>query len=99
VLNVPYARGGTAAAIAAALHAQGFALWGLSPSGRTDIRAVAPAPRMALLTGTEGEGLPPDILDSIRTARIAQAPGLDSLNAATATGIALFSIASAMGRV
>jgi tRNA G18 (ribose-2'-O)-methylase SpoU len=99
VLKVPYARGGGTAEVVAALQEQGFALWGLSPSGRTDMRAIAPAPRIALLTGTEGEGLPPDILASIQTARIAQAPGLDSLNAATATGIALFSIASAMGRV
>jgi tRNA G18 (ribose-2'-O)-methylase SpoU len=54
---------------------------------------------MALLTGTEGAGLPPAILASIETARIPQAPGLDSLNAATATGIALFTLASAMARV
>jgi tRNA G18 (ribose-2'-O)-methylase SpoU len=99
VLKVPYARGGATAGIVAALHAAGFALWGLSPSGSTDLRTVAPAVRMALLTGTEGDGLPQDILASIRTARIAQAPGLDSLNAATATGIALYSIATAMGRV
>ena len=99
VLKVPYIRSGTAATVISALHEKGFALWGLSPSGRTDIRTVAPAPRMALLTGTEGEGLPAAILSSIETARIPQAPGLDSLNAATATGIALFALASAMGRV
>lgn len=99
VLKVPYIRGGTSAEIIAALHEAGFALWGLSPSGRTDLRAIVPSPRIALLTGTEGEGLPPKILASIETARIAQAPGLDSLNAATATGIALFAIASAMQRL
>lgn len=99
VLKVPYARHGTASEMITALLAGGFTLWGLSPSGRTDIRNIPPAQRMALLTGTEGEGLPGHILDSLETARIAQAPGLDSLNAATATGIALHAISSAMGRV
>jgi tRNA G18 (ribose-2'-O)-methylase SpoU len=99
VLSIPYMRDGSTAEIITKLNAAGFSLWGLSPSGETDIRAIAPAERMALLTGTEGEGLPPSILASIRTARIAQAPGLDSLNAATATGIALFEIASVMGRI
>lgn len=99
VLKMPYALGGTATGIISALHDNDFALWGLSPSGAADIRSVSPSPRMALLTGTEGEGLPRSILASIRTARIAQAPGFDSLNAATATGIALFSIASRMERL
>lgn len=99
VLKVPYALGDTTKDMITALHARRFTLWGLSPRGETDIRAIPPSQRMALLTGTEGEGLPPGILASVRTARIAQAPGLDSLNAATATGIALFSVASAMGRL
>jgi len=99
VLKVPYAISTSTQELVAALRQQGFALWGLSPRGEMDIRAIATSPRMALLTGTEGEGLPTEIIDTIRTARIAQAPGLDSLNAATATGIALHAIASAMGRI
>jgi tRNA G18 (ribose-2'-O)-methylase SpoU len=99
VLKVPYVLGGAISEIIAAVHDQDFALWGLSPSGITDIRSIAPTARMALLTGTEGEGLPQPVLAAIQTARIAQAPGLDSLNAATATGIALFTIASRMGRL
>jgi tRNA G18 (ribose-2'-O)-methylase SpoU len=99
VLKVPYAQAGSTADVISGLNAAGFALWGLSPAGRTDIRAIPPALRMALLTGTEGEGLPQAVLASVNTARIPQAPGLDSLNAATATGLALFSLASAMGRL
>lgn len=99
VLKVPYAISASTQELVAALRQQGFALWGLSPRGATDIRAIPTSPRMALLTGTEGEGLPSEIMGSIRTARIAQAPGLDSLNAATATGIALHAIASAMDRI
>jgi len=99
VLRLPYARQGSIEAMLSALSACGFHLWGLSPAGSTDIRNIQPSPRLALLTGTEGEGLPQAILKSIRTASIPQAPGLDSLNAGTATGIALFAMASAMKRI
>lgn len=99
VLKVPYARGGGIEDNLGALVARGYEVWTLSPSGVTDIRSVTAAPRMALATGTEGDGLPPAILSAFRSARIAQAPGLDSLNAATATGIALYQIASAQGRI
>jgi tRNA G18 (ribose-2'-O)-methylase SpoU len=54
---------------------------------------------MALLTGAEGEGLPPEVMKAVSTARIPQAPGLDSLNAGVATGVALFAVASAMRRI
>ena len=99
VLKVPYAREGSIEAMLSALSARGFEIWGLSPSGSVDIRDIRSAPRLALLTGTEGEGLPQPVLQSIRTAAIPQAAGLDSLNAGTATGIALFTMASAMKRV
>lgn len=99
VLRLPYAREGSVTNLLTAIHEAGFTLWGLSPRGAVDIREIVPGPRAALMTGTEGEGLPPDILASMQTARVPQAPGLDSLNAGMATGVALFSIASAMGRI
>ncbi|MBX9455145.1 MAG: RNA methyltransferase [Rhizobium sp.] len=99
VLQVPYAREGSIETMLATLSEGGFQLWGLSPSGSTDIREISPAPRIALVTGTEGEGLPQTILEAIRTASIPQSPRLDSLNAGTATGIALFAMSSAMGRI
>ena len=99
VLRLPYARQGSAEGMLNALTAAGFQIWGLSPAGAADIRDIRPAQRLALLTGTEGEGLPRPILQTIHTAAIPQAPGLDSLNAGTATGIALFAIASAMKRI
>jgi tRNA G18 (ribose-2'-O)-methylase SpoU len=98
VLHVPYARGGSVSDLVSSLVATGFEVWGLSPAGRTDVRAISPSPKTALLTGSEGHGLPPALMEKIRTASIAQVPGLDSLNAATATGIALYQIASAKGR-
>ncbi|RDJ10377.1 TrmH family RNA methyltransferase [Rhizobium grahamii] len=99
VLSVPYQRQGTGLDILTRLAANGFAIWTLSPRGETDIRAIPPADRMALVVGTEGEGLPPVVLERFNSARIPQSEGLDSLNVATATGIALFAMASAVKRI
>lgn len=99
VLTTPYAREGGAADRLAALAEAGFAIWALSPSGGTEISAIPASPRMALVMGTEGEGLPKAILERFHTARIAQMPGLDSLNVGTASGIALYSLARTMGRL
>lgn len=99
VLSVPHRRGGKALDLLLALAERGFAIWTLSPHGKTDIRAIPASARMALVVGTEGEGLPEALLARFQSARIPQSAELDSLNAATATGIALFSMASAMGRI
>ena len=99
VLTVPYARQGRAEDVLGALAQSGFEIWALSPSGTVEIGAIAPGRRVALVMGTEGEGLPAAILARFRSARIAQAPGLDSLNVGTASGIALYAIARAMGRL
>jgi tRNA G18 (ribose-2'-O)-methylase SpoU len=99
VLTLPFAREGTVGELIEHLQAAGFVVWGLSPRGETDITAIPPAPRTALLVGTEGEGLPEAILSAIRTARIRQRPGLDSLNVAMAAGIALHQVASINGRI
>jgi tRNA G18 (ribose-2'-O)-methylase SpoU len=63
------------------------------------LEAVA-APRVALLVGHEGEGLSAAALaHATRRVRIAMAPGADSLNAATAAGIALHHAARACGTI
>ncbi len=99
VLTVPYARQDSAEALLGALADAGFEIWALSPAGAVEIGAIAPGRRVALVMGTEGEGLPAAILQRFRSARIAQAPGLDSLNVGTASGIALYALARAMGRL
>lgn len=99
VLSVPFSRGLGAEAMLKGLAEAGFEIWGLSPRGAVPVAGIAAARRIALVLGTEGEGLPQSILSSFRTARIPQRPGLDSLNVATASGIALYQIALAMGRV
>ena len=99
VLSVPYMRGGSALDILSSLARHGFDIWTLSPRGDTDIRSIPASGRMALVVGTEGEGLPETVLSRFRCARIPQCEGLDSLNVATATGIALFAMSSAADRI
>lgn len=99
VLSVPFSRGLGAEAMLAGLAQAGFEIWGLSPRGAVPVAGIPAAHRIALVLGTEGEGLPESILSSFRTARIPQRPGLDSLNVATASGIALYQIALAMERI
>ena len=97
-LRVPFCRGGSIAELVTALASAGFEIAGLSPQGAEPLAAFKPGRRVALLAGTEGEGLPADILTSVKTLRIEQTPGMDSLNVATASGIALWHVAGCMGR-
>ncbi|MBU4530872.1 MAG: RNA methyltransferase [Hoeflea sp.] len=97
-LRVPFCRGGSITELVSALASAGFEVAGLSPQGAEPLAAFKPGRRLALLAGTEGEGLPAEILKSVKTLRIEQAPGMDSLNVATASGIALWHVAGRMGR-
>lgn len=97
VFTVPFHRGGNIDEILTRLDQAGFAVWGLSPAGRHALRAIPASDRTALLLGTEGEGLPPALMARINTGRIAQMPGLDSLNVATAAALSLHEMAHGMG--
>lgn len=88
-LKLPFARLDDAAALPALLSAHGFEALALSPSGAHDIAAVGRAPRTALVLGAEGPGLPRNLMERMRTVRIAMAPGFDSLNVAAASAVAL----------
>jgi len=88
-LKVPYFHGGRIDEILAALQATGFNTLALSPSSETNIYRATAHDRQALLLGTEGEGLPQRLLDQLQTARIPMSKEFDSLNVATASGIAL----------
>jgi tRNA G18 (ribose-2'-O)-methylase SpoU len=99
VLTVPFEMGLTLADIVAQLKDEGFALYGLSPNGQMMIDDVTPNMKSALMLGTEGEGLPVAILSDVTSMKIPQAEGLDSLNVATASGIALWQFSRSMKRV
>ncbi|MCY6379333.1 TrmH family RNA methyltransferase [Hoeflea prorocentri] len=97
-LTVPFARGGGVDDIAAQLSDAGFGLIALSPDGERPIGEVDTGPRTALLVGTEGQGLPYNLLEKLGRVRIPQAKDLDSLNVATAAGIALYCVATGQKR-
>ncbi|RAZ88919.1 RNA methyltransferase [Mesorhizobium hawassense] len=88
-LQVPFASFADTATFTATLDRLGFSQFALSPRGAHDIREADRSPRLALYLGTEGEGLPRDLLARLHTVRINMAEGFDSLNVAAASAIAL----------
>jgi tRNA G18 (ribose-2'-O)-methylase SpoU len=96
VLSVPFARLPHWPHDLAAVKAEGFTLVALTPRGPAiDLSAWArrPGQRIALIVGREGDGLSVDAegVADVRV-RITMKPGIDSLNLATAAGIALYSL-------
>ena len=94
-LRIPFCDAGDWGAGLERLRASGFTVAALvTDEGADDIARYASAfprgGRLALMAGSEGSGLTPDALGHADVAlRIPMAPGVDSLNVATATGIAL----------
>ncbi len=95
VLTVPSARLAPDEDPLALLAAHGFEVLALTPNGGEPLAALRPAPRTAALFGTEGPGLAPDLLARTRRVTIEMAPGVDSLNVATCSGIVLHRLATA----
>jgi tRNA G18 (ribose-2'-O)-methylase SpoU len=91
-LTLPFARAEPWTALPAALRAAGYRVVALTPDpGAADLGALAgPGARVALLLGNEGAGLRPETLaaSDVRV-RIPITRAVDSLNVATAAGIAL----------
>jgi tRNA G18 (ribose-2'-O)-methylase SpoU len=88
-LTVPFARVDSPEGMLDTLSAAGFEVLALSPGGRESLTQTRRAPRTALLVGAEGPGLPASLMSRVRSVAIPMAPGFDSLNVSTATGIAL----------
>jgi tRNA G18 (ribose-2'-O)-methylase SpoU len=82
------------------LRGTGLRLLALTPSDRaTPLGDIAPAARLALLVGHEGEGLSGEALAAADLCvRIPMAAGVDSLNVSTAASIALYELASQRSR-
>lgn len=96
VLQVPWTRVGEWEVAAPALHAAGFEIAALALDDRAvDLAAFAhnPPPRVALVLGTEGDGLSRDALEAAdRIVTIPMDHGVDSLNVAAAAAVALWSL-------
>jgi tRNA G18 (ribose-2'-O)-methylase SpoU len=71
------------------LEASGFEALALAAAGAETLSGLGRPARAAALFGAEGPGLPQEILARARTVRIPMAPGFDSLNVATTSGIVL----------
>ena len=88
-LVVPFARLPHRADPLAPLVAAGFSPIALTPGGETPLAEMTRPARVALVLGAEGPGLDEALVARCRSVRIEMAAGLDSLNVATASGIAL----------
>jgi len=93
VFKVPFARVSDAQEVETLLANAGFSQFALTPAGRMDISHVVRQPRSAIYLGSEGDGLPDQMLRRMETVRIPIALGFDSLNVAAASAIALHYLA------
>lgn len=87
-LLLPFARVANAFELIDVVKAAGLEPIALSPRGEDTIESL-PRGRYALLLGTEGPGLPDDVMDRVRRVRIEMPGKLDSLNVGVAGAIAL----------
>jgi tRNA G18 (ribose-2'-O)-methylase SpoU len=92
-LTTPFVRLPPDVDLTALLEAEGFAPLALTPSGAVSLDELKRPARAAVLLGTEGPGLPPEILARAQGVRIPMAAGFDSLNVAVASGIVLHHLA------
>ena len=89
VLRTPMVTGLDAVVAIATLKAAGFEVLGMTGGASEALSDVRRAGRMALVVGAEGPGLSEDVISRCRPVGIRMAAGFDSLNVATAAGIAL----------
>ena len=94
-LTVPFARLPPGEEPVDLLRRHGLEPIALGPAAAEPLSRLPPIPRAALLLGAEGPGLSAGILARARAVAIPMAPGVDSLNVATTSGIALHQLASA----
>jgi tRNA G18 (ribose-2'-O)-methylase SpoU len=93
-LVTPYARVPGGVGAIDLLERHGFIPLALSPKGVESLNVLHPPQRAAVLLGTEGQGLAPEVMARARTVRIEMAGPMDSLNVAVTSGLALHRLAS-----
>jgi len=97
VLAVPFARLSPWPASLGIVEKCGYVVVALTPEPAAepigDVAADLRGSKVALALGAEGPGLSPEVLSMARRARIPMAPGVDSLNVAAATAVALYCFA------
>jgi tRNA G18 (ribose-2'-O)-methylase SpoU len=96
-LTLPFARLSADDSIGALLNRHECTSYGLTPSSdAVDIATVRPsAPRIALLLGSERDGLDESTMQSVHTlVRIPMHAGVDSLNVGVAAALAMYALGS-----
>ncbi|MFK0299354.1 TrmH family RNA methyltransferase [Brevundimonas sp. NPDC090276] len=88
-LRTPFIAGVTATTMVEALEARGFEVLALTPSAAETLSELKPAPRTAILLGSEGPGLSPEVIGRCRPLAIRMSGGFDSLNVAATSAVAL----------
>ena len=93
VLRVPFTRLSPWPASSASWLTAGSLCWrsrpARAPSASSSVAEELQGEKVALVVGAEGAGLSAAVLGMCRPVRIAMAPGVDSLNVAAATAVAL----------
>lgn len=95
VLRTPMTTGLEAEAMIDLLQGRGFEVLALTPSAEQTLAELKPGRRTALLLGSEGPGLPRDIIARCRPVGIRMAGGFDSLNVAATSAVALHHLTTA----
>ena len=96
-LTLPFARLESGDSIGALLHRHHCVSYGLTPNeSAIDIASITPsAERIALLLGSERDGLDADTMQSVHTlVRIPMHAGVDSLNVGVAAALAMYALGS-----
>jgi len=95
VLQVPWTRTGDWTSLRAELDTAGFEVAALAlTDDAIPLRSFVPGERLALVLGTEGEGLTPEAVAAADTVvQIPMRHGIDSLNVAAAAAVAMWAVA------
>ena len=97
VSRVPFGRAGSWPEDLDEVRRRGYELVALTPAATAppivEVATGVGRRPVALVVGAEGPGLSSGVLERCRQARIPMAPGVDSLNVAAATAVALFCFA------
>jgi tRNA G18 (ribose-2'-O)-methylase SpoU len=92
VVRTPSAAATSLEYLIGALQAARFEVIALSPGATEPLSGLSGGGRRAVLVGSEGPGLPSEIMARVRTLGIPMAGGFDSLNVAVTSALALYQV-------
>jgi tRNA G18 (ribose-2'-O)-methylase SpoU len=94
VLRTRSAAAGSLEALVAELETARFEVIALSPGAREPLAGLKAGGRQAILVGSEGPGLPLEVLARLRAVGIRMHGGFDSLNVAVSSALALHQLST-----